>query len=84
MSKVRAEADAAGDGGRVQIGPRLPKSLVDRLKSAAERNGRTFNKELEIAVREYLDDDDASQLPQELIQAVEEWYKENKTANGSR
>ena len=40
--------------------------------------------ELEIAVRKYLEEDDESQLPPELIVAIEKWYRENRIGNGSR
>ena len=64
--------------GRIQTGATLPPDLVERLRKAAERNGRTIGMEMEIAVRQYLDDEE--QLPPELIAAVEKWYRETVTA----
>ena len=70
--------------GRIQTGATLPADLVERLRQVAARNGRTIGLELEIAVRKYLEEDDESQLPPELIVAIEKWYRENRIGNGSR
>jgi len=64
--------------GRIQTGATLPPDLVERLRKTAAKNGRTIGLELEMAVRQYLEEDDASQLPPELIAAIEKWYRENK------
>ena len=61
--------------GRVQLGTRLPPDLIKRLKQSAAQNNRTLSAELELAVEQYLDDQDASKLPPELLKAIEDWYK---------
>lgn len=79
MSQVSAgTSGAAADEERVQVGPRLPRSLVDRLRQSAERNGRTFNRELEIALEGYLVDEEEPELPPELVKAVERYLKRQK------
>lgn len=75
MSDVRGGADnVTAEEERVQIGPRLPKSVVDRLRQSAERNGRTFNRELEIALEGYLGRVE-QELPPELLRAVDAYLK---------
>lgn len=75
MSTVRVDAsDVSANGDRVQIGPRLPRPLVERLRQSAKRNGRTFNRELEIALEGYLGREE-QELPPELIKAVESYLK---------
>lgn len=64
--------------GRIQTGATLPADLVEQLRKTAEKNGRTIGLELEVAVRQYLENDDDSQLPPDLIAAVEKWYRENQ------
>lgn len=63
---------------RVLTGVRLPPDLVERLRESAKQNDRTLSAEAERAIRQYLEDRDASQLPPELITAIEAWYKDNK------
>ena len=70
-------------GPRIQIGARLPTDLVEQLQESARRNGRTLSAETELAIREYLEDDEAGRLPAELIKIIENWYRE-KEAAGSR
>ena len=75
MSDVRGVAgDVTTEEERVQIGPRLPKSVVERLRQSAKRNGRTFNRELEIALEGYLGSEE-QELPPELLRAVESYLK---------
>ena len=75
MSDVRGNAgDVTAEDERVQIGPRLPRPLVERLRLSAERNGRTFNRELEIALNEYVGREE-QELPPELLKAVESYLK---------
>ena len=38
-----------------QISPRLPLSLIDRLRRSAERNKRTLSAEVEIAIESHLE-----------------------------
>ena len=54
MGRNEVPAQVA-DEGKEQISPRLPLSLIDRLKRTAERNRRTISAEVEIAVEEHLD-----------------------------
>lgn len=75
MAKVRAQAGGDEEtGDRVQIGPRVSKELVERLKQLAARNGRSFNRELEKAVEDYLAQEESA-LPEEIIAAVEAYWK---------
>ena len=67
----------------IQTGARMPAELLDRLRESAELNGRTLSAELERAVRSYLEGHPSGQLPDELIQIIESWYRE-KQAHGSR
>lgn len=69
---------------RIQTGASLPPDLLNRLRRSAKENGRTLSAEMELAVRHYLENQDASQLPPELIAAIEKWYKDNRIGNGSR
>lgn len=69
---------------RIQTGARLPPELVEQLRNSAEQNGRTLSAEMELAVRGYLEDKETGQLPPELIQIIESWYRAKKQANGSR
>ena len=62
---------------RIQIGATLPPDLIAQLREQARQNNRTLSAEMELAIRQYLEDQDASQLPPELIAAVEKWYKDN-------
>ena len=38
-----------------QISPRLPLSLIERLRRSAERNKRTLSAEVEIAIERHLE-----------------------------
>lgn len=62
------------DGERVQVGPRLSKSLVDRLWAIARRDGRTFNSVLEEALNGYVEREEKP-LPDDLISMVEKYVK---------
>ncbi len=64
--------------GRIQTGARLPPELLERLRKSAELNNRTLSLEMEVAVREYLEDDEAGRLPAELIKIIENWYREKE------
>ena len=76
MTEARADTNgAAVEEERVQIGPRLPRSLVDRLRQSAERNGRTFNRELEIALERGIDEVVEPELPPALLKAVDAYLK---------
>ncbi len=63
---------------RIQIGATLPPDLIAQLRESAQQNNRTLSAEMELAIRQYLEDQDASQLPPELIAAIEKWYKDNE------
>ena len=58
MGRNEVPAQAV-DEGKEQISPRLPLSLIDRLKKTAERNRRTISAEVEIAVEEHLNKEDS-------------------------
>lgn len=62
------------DGERVQVGPRLSRSLVDRLRAIARRDGRTFNSVLEDALSGYAEREER-ELPADLIAMVEKYVK---------
>lgn len=47
------------------ISAQVPAELAARLRASAERNERSVSAELRVAVRAYLDGDDAEQAPQE-------------------
>lgn len=79
MADVRAEADDQEAAAiRVQIGPRISRDLNERLKQLAERNGRSFNRELEEAIKDYLAHEETI-LPDEIIAAVEAFMKRQQT-----
>ncbi|MEZ4539307.1 MAG: ribbon-helix-helix protein, CopG family [Chloroflexota bacterium] len=68
----------AKKGSRIQVGATLPTDLVDQLREVAKKNNRTVSAEMELAIRQYIEDMDDSQLPPELLAAVEKWYRDNQ------
>lgn len=74
----------AKKGGRIAVGARLPPELWERLREYADREGVHMSVALEKAVSDFLDSEGETALPPELIQLVEEWWKKQRTANGSR
>lgn len=68
------QADAPTDEEKIQIGPRLPKSLIERLWAIARRDGRTFNSVLEEAAAGYVERDEKA-LPDDLLAIVEKYVK---------
>ncbi len=65
-------------GGRVQTGVYLDADLLERLRKAARDNGMTISSVVERSVRQYLDGEGSTELPPELIAAIEKWYKDNE------
>jgi predicted transcriptional regulator len=69
--------------GRVTLGTRLPRPLVDELKKLAEENRRTFQAELELAVEEYLGRQTGdAQLPEDMERAVIEYLERLAAGRG--
>jgi predicted HicB family RNase H-like nuclease len=56
MVKARPKAEDSADTEEVhQLVARIPESLYQRLATAAARDGRSVNKEVELALRDGLD-----------------------------
>jgi len=74
LSMTTTQADASTEEEKVQIGPRLPKSLIERLWVIARRDGRTFNSVLEDAAAGYVERDGKA-IPDDLLAIVEKYIK---------
>lgn len=58
---------------RVQLGARLPRPLLNRLRRHAQASGRSIGYEIERAIEEYLERHSSPQRRDEIIQIVEEY-----------
>ena len=71
-------------GGRVQLGIYMDAELAERVRVRAEERGMTISGYVSRAVSLVMEDDDTSDLPDDLIKAIEKWYKQSNIGNGSR
>jgi hypothetical protein len=71
-------AEVNGDGRRVQKNLRMSPSLLKQLQKAAKRERRTETEIIEQALKEYLSGRAGTNLPDELIQAVEDYLERHR------
>lgn len=69
----------AGNGGsNVTTSVRLSPDLLKQVKDAAKREKRTQSAIIEAALEEYFQRNKVSELPDELVRAVEEYLKRHR------
>jgi hypothetical protein len=71
-------AEVNGDERRVQKNLRMSPSLLAQLQKAAKRERRTETEIIEKALKEYLSGRTRTDLPEELIQAVEQYLARHR------